>query len=244
MGDAHPLAAAAGGGLDHHGIANGVGNLDRVLLVFDDAEEARHGRDVGFRRRLLGFDLVAHRGDRVRIGPDEDDSGLLQRARKRLALRQETVAGMDGLGAGALAGIHDPVDQQVAFGGRRRPDRDRLIGHLDVERVAVGLGIHGYRLDPHVAGRLDDATGDLAAICDQNLFEHVFLGLWTLGLPRNLAREGRRNNLSYSKLGRWQYPTCRKSAWPDFDPAYLVLARCRRLQNWVRIRFGVANDYS
>ena len=171
-------------------------------------------------------------------------AGLLQRARKRLALRQETVAGMDGLGAGALAGIHDPVDQQVAFGGRRRPDRDRLIGHLDVERVAVGLGIHGYRLDPHVAGRLDDATGDLAAICDQNLFEHVFLGLWTLGLPRNLAREGRRNNLSYSKLGRWQYPTCRKSAWPDFDPAYLVLARCRRLQNWVRIRFGVANDYS
>ena len=175
---------------------------------------------------------------------DEDDSGLLQRARKRLALRQETVAGMDGLGAGALAGIHDPVDQQVAFGGRRRPDRDRLIGHLDVERVAVGLGIHGYRLDLHVAGRLDDATGDLAAICDQNLFEHVFLGLWTLGLPRNLAREGRRNNLSYSKLGRWQYPTCRKSAWPDFDPTYLVLARCGRLQNWVRIRFGVANDYS
>src|SRR6478672_688182 len=86
-------------------------------------------------------------------------------ARKRLALRQETVAGMDGLGAGALAGIHDPVDQQVAFGGRRRPDRDRLIGHLDVERVAVGLGIHGYRLDPHVAGGLDNATGDLAAIC-------------------------------------------------------------------------------
>ena len=39
MGDAHPLAAAAGGGLDHHGIANGVGNLDRVLPVFDDAEE-------------------------------------------------------------------------------------------------------------------------------------------------------------------------------------------------------------
>jgi hypothetical protein len=48
-----------------------------------------------------------------------------------------------------------------------------------------------------------------------------------LGLPRNLAHEGRRNNLSYSKLGRWQYPTCRKSAWPDFDPAYPVLGGCR-----------------
>ena len=177
MGDAHALAAAAGGGLDHHGIADLFGDLHCMLRIVDDAKVARHGRDFDLCGGLLRFDLVAHRRDRVRIGPDEDDSGLLQRARKRLALGQEAIAGMHGLGAGALAGIHDPVDQQVAFGGRRRPDRDRLIGHLDMERVAVGLGIHGYRLDAHVAGRLDDATGDLAAICDQNLFEHVFLGL-------------------------------------------------------------------
>jgi hypothetical protein len=63
-----------------------------------------------------------------------------------------------------------------------------------------------------------------------------------LGLPRNLAREGRRNNLynlSYSKLGRWQYPTCRKSAWPDFDPAYSVLAGCRPLQASGAVRIAM-----
>ena len=76
MRDAHALAAAAGGRLDHHRIADLVGDLHRVLLVLDHAEEARHGRDLGFGRRLLGFDLVAHRGDRVGIGPDEDDAGL------------------------------------------------------------------------------------------------------------------------------------------------------------------------
>src|SRR5258705_8505419 len=88
--------------------------------IVDDAEVARHGRDFGLCGGLLGFDLVAHRRDRIWIGTDEDDAGLLQRTRKRLALGQEAIAGMHGLGARALAGIHDPVDQQVAFGGRRR----------------------------------------------------------------------------------------------------------------------------
>ena len=78
MRDPHALAAAAGGSLDHHGIADLVGDLHRVLFVLDDAEMARHGRDFGLRGRLLGFDLVAHRGDGAGIGADEDDAGLLQ----------------------------------------------------------------------------------------------------------------------------------------------------------------------
>jgi hypothetical protein len=75
IGDPHALAAAAGGGLDHHGIADLVGDSNRVLVVLDDAEMARHRRNLGFRGRLLGFDLVAHRRDRIGIGPDEDDPG-------------------------------------------------------------------------------------------------------------------------------------------------------------------------
>ena len=39
--------------------------------------------------------------------------------------------------------------------------------------VAVGLGIDGDRLDSHPSGGLDDAAGDLAAVGDQNAFEHV-----------------------------------------------------------------------
>ena len=181
MRDPHALAAAAGGGLDHHGIADLVGDLHRMLFVLDDAEMARHGRDLGLRGGLLGFDLVAHRGDRAGVGADEDDAGRLKRARKRFALGQEAVAGMHGLRAGLAAGLDDLLDHQIALGGGRRADQDRVIGHFDVEGVAVGLGIDGDRLDSHPAGGLDDPAGDLAAIGDQNSFEHVLACLQPLG---------------------------------------------------------------
>ena len=176
MRDAHALAAAAGGSLDHHGIADLVGDLHRVPVIVDDAEMARHGRDLGLRGGFLGLDLVTHRGDRIRIGADEDDARFLQRARKRFAFGQEAVTGMDGFGAGRLAGLDDLLDDEIAFGRGRRPDEDRVVGHLDMQRVAVGLGIDGDRRNSHLAGGLDDATGDLAAVCDQYPFEHVLLG--------------------------------------------------------------------
>jgi hypothetical protein len=44
-----------------------------------------------------------------------------------------------------------------------------------MERIAVGLGIHRYRFYTHAPRSLDNPAGDLAAICDQNSFEHVLL---------------------------------------------------------------------
>ncbi len=172
MRDPHALATATGGSLDHYGIADLVSDLDRVLVVFDHAEMPRHRRDLGVGGGLLGFDLVAHRGDRARIGPDEDDASLGQSARKGLTLAEESVAGMHRLGAGLAAGLDDLVDQQIALGRGRRANQDCMIGHFDMERVAVGFGIDRDRLDPHAAGSLDDPAGYLAAICDQNSFEH------------------------------------------------------------------------
>ncbi len=215
ISDPHPLAAAAGGRLDHHGIADAVGDLDRVLFVGDDAEIARHGRDIGLGCGLLGLDLVAHRGDGARIGPDEDDVGLGQRARKGFALGQESIAGMHGLGAGLAAGLDDLLHHQVTFGGRRRPDQNRLIGHFDMERVTVGLGINRDRLNSHPAGGLDDPAGDLAAIGDQNSFEHVLAYLQPLGGVRGPAiwHAGTAVTIpSYSKTKERQRLVCRKSA--------------------------------
>ena len=221
IGDPHSLAAAAGGSLDHDGIADRVGDLHGMLFVLDDAEMPRHGRDVGLRRRLLGFDLVAHRGDRAGIGADEDDAGLGQRARKGLALGQKSIAGMHGFRAGLAAGLDDLVDHQIAFGGGRRTDQDRMVGHFDVKGVAVGFGIDGDGLDPHPAGSFDDPAGDLAAICDQNSFEHLLAYLQPLGRDPAPAiwHAGADVTIpSYSKTKRRQRLICRKTDSPAVGP--------------------------
>ena len=64
------------------------------------------------------------------------------------------------------------VDDEVTLRRRRRPDRDRHVGHLDMQGVAVGLGIDRDRLDAHAAGGFDDPAGDLAAVGNQDSLEH------------------------------------------------------------------------
>ena len=80
---------------------------------------------------------------------------------------------MNGLCTRGLAGGDDLVDQEIAFGSGRRPDMHRLIGHLDMQGIAIGVGIDRHRLDAHPAGGLDDPASDFAAIGDQDTLEHA-----------------------------------------------------------------------
>jgi hypothetical protein len=50
---------------------------------------------------------------------------------------------------------------------------DGGIRHFHVERVLVGVGVDRDSLNPQPAGCPDDATGNLAAVGDQNPFEHA-----------------------------------------------------------------------
>ena len=61
---------------------------------------------------------------------------------------------------------------KIALRGRRRADRDRRIGHFDMERVAIGLGIDRDGCNAHAAGCFNDPTGDLAAVGNQDSLEH------------------------------------------------------------------------
>ena len=96
-----------------------------------------------------------------------------QRLGEAGALGEEAIARMDGLGAGRLAGGDDLVGDQVAFGGRRRADMHRLVGHLHKRRARVGVGIDRDGLDAHAARRADDAAGNFAAIGDEDFLEHL-----------------------------------------------------------------------
>ena len=80
---------------------------------------------------------------------------------------------MHGLRAGLPAGRDDAIGDRDRIGRRRRSDRDGLVRHLDMQRVAIGLGIDRDGGDAEAPRRLDDAAGDFAAIGDQDLGEHA-----------------------------------------------------------------------
>jgi hypothetical protein len=83
---------------------------------------------------------------------------------------------MHRLGARPLAGGEDVLDHEIALGGRRRSDWHRLVGHFDMQRVPVGLGINRDGGDTQAARGLDDPAGDFAAVGDEDTLEHAAIG--------------------------------------------------------------------
>ena len=86
--------------------------------------------------------------------------------------REESVAGVDGIGTGDLGGGDDAVDLEVGFLAGGRADADGFVGELDVHGIDVRLGIDGDGFDAEFAAGADDAEGDFAAIGDQDALEH------------------------------------------------------------------------
>src|SRR5262245_40793864 len=81
---------------------------------------------------------------------------------------------MNGARTGFVARVGDALDREIALRRRWRADLHRLVGARDVHRVLVRFRVDGDRLDAHAPRRADHATGDLAAVSDQDLFEHFF----------------------------------------------------------------------
>ena len=101
------------------------------------------------------------------VGPTKTRPGVGAGLREFGALRQKAVAGMHGLGAALARRFDHALDVEIAVARPRRPEQHRLIGHGDMHRVAVGLGIDRDRAQAHRPRGADDAAGDLAAVGDQ-----------------------------------------------------------------------------
>ena len=170
--DAHALAAAAGAGLDHHRIADLVRDRDRLFGIGDQTHVAGNRRNTSLLRQFLRGDLVAHRLDGRRGRSDKDHALGLKRGGEIHPFGQEAIARMHSLGAGLADGVHDLVDHDIGLVGGRWPDMHGLVGHLDMQRVTVGVGIDSDGLNTHLLGGLDDAAGDLAPVGDQDFLEH------------------------------------------------------------------------
>ena len=228
---AHALAAPARGRLDHHRVADLGRDAGGELEVADRLPVPGDHVDAGFRREALGRELVAHHPDRVRRRTDEGDPCRLERLGERGVLGQKAIARMDRLGAGLPRRRDDLLDPEIALGRGRRPDRDRLIGHADVQRVGVGLRVDRDRRDAEPPAGPDHAAGDLAAIGDQELVEHSqarFPADWRANLrrpprqynsaaqsaasQRSVTRRGGRGQSSAGAASCTWPPRCRRRA--------------------------------
>jgi hypothetical protein len=160
----HAPAAAARGRLDQHG--------ERVdLLGFDGGRQHRY---AGVGQQGLRLQLRAHHGDRLRRRADPDEPGVDDRAGEVRVLRQEPVARVYRIGTACAGGRDQQVTAQV--GGARRVARQvhGVVGLGDVERVGVGVGVDGDRLDAHRPAGGEHPAGDLAAVGDKEPSDHLY----------------------------------------------------------------------
>ena len=168
----HADTAAAGGRLQHDGIADALRRGERGLDVGKQVGTGEQ-RHVALRsqrpRRMFQPEVAQVR----RPWPDEDDSLGGELLGEAGVLRQEAVAGMHGFRTRRLAGGNDGVGVEVALRRRRRAEAHGLVGVEHRPREAVGIRIDGDRGDAHAAARADHTRGDLAAVRDEELFEHA-----------------------------------------------------------------------
>src|SRR5271168_559270 len=168
----HAFAAAAGHGFQEDGKSRVARKFGCGVYIGERVERSRHhrhsrGRGHLPRRRLRaqflhGFGRRADEGDGVfRAGP-----------RQRSVFREEAVAGMERIAAGAARHVHQLVDAEVALARGRGTDGIGLVRQAHVERRAVGLAENGHRAHAHLAACAEDADGDLAAIGNENFAEH------------------------------------------------------------------------
>ena len=172
--DAESLAATATRRLDRDRVADRL--LDHPFGVIERVDRLRRSRDDGdvcLGHQLAGARLRAHRLDSARRRPDERDPELFEPRGEVRVLGQEAVAGVDSVGVRLLDDLEQLVDVEIALGGGPRPEQIRLVSPLDVDRVAVELGVDGDSGDAELLARADDSYRDLAAVGDQDLREHA-----------------------------------------------------------------------
>src|SRR5262249_54230049 len=138
--------------------------------VADSSLRTRHQRyAVRFGRRA-GGDLAADHAHGVAGRTDKHESGFYDAVCEVSILGEETVAGMDGVGACDARRFQYLLDRQVALGRRCRPDADGFVGVTYVQGLTVGFRIHGHGGNAHFTRRTHDADGDLATVGDKYFF--------------------------------------------------------------------------
>src|SRR5690606_32789745 len=164
--------ATTGGGLEHHRIADTLGFAQRLGKIGDVALGARRDRHARLDHAAPRFGLVAHAADDFGAGAYEADVTFGADLRQFGILGKKSIAWMQRIAAGFHSQVHQLARVQVA-GQRVFANEMRLVGTLDVQRVAVGFGEYRHRADTHFGTGADNAHRDFPAVGDQQLLDHA-----------------------------------------------------------------------
>ena len=179
LSNANAPSAPAGSGLDHDRKAD-LG--DDVLCGFQIGDQTvatwdgQHTGTLGDPAR--GY-LVPHQSDRVAARADEGQASRGDPVGKGRILRQETVAGMNGVGTALPGGGQQSLDIEIGLRRRRGTDLDGFVGQLHRQGVGIGGAVNLNGRNALFPGRADDPHGDLTPIGDQQ-----FANRHSPGVPR------------------------------------------------------------
>ena len=169
--DLHPLAAASGRGLDDERVSDLVAERRHLVRRADGVHGAGDDRHACVAHHPARCRLRPHQLDRVGRRPDPRQPRLLDHPGERCVLGEESVAGVDRLGARAKRGLDEHVAAQVALGGRTGADEVRLVRGANVRAPPVGLRVDPHTTDPELAERAEHTDRDLAAVRHEHLRE-------------------------------------------------------------------------
>ncbi|MCY1222094.1 hypothetical protein D9M72_341720 [compost metagenome] len=170
---AHAAASAAGYGLGEDGEADFVRCGDQFIQVLGGLARPEDGYAGGagsFERGDLVSGQLKDLGRRANKG----DAGLFGGPGQAGVLREEAIAGVDGIGAGFLGHadhfVHVKVspDWVALFA-----DQVRFISLLAVDGVSVLVGEHGNSLGAQLVAGTEGTDRDFAAVSHQNFGKHT-----------------------------------------------------------------------
>ena len=124
------------------------------------------------RAQDAGGILITHGVHGLDGRTDEFDFAAFADLGKVGVLGQETVSGMNGVHVPDFRRAQDPIDLQITFRARGRPDTNCFIRQLDVKGVDVGFRINRQGPNPEFLASPDDPQSNLAAVSDQDFFKH------------------------------------------------------------------------
>ena len=163
-GHAHPFAAAAGRGLDHHRVADLFCQGDTRLRVVYRLFCSGNYRNACLHHCLAGMGFISHLIDHVRVRSDECDPVLLTSADEFTVFRKESISGMDGVRSHIPGRLYDTVHIQITVFRRSLSDTDPLVGKLHMKAFRILFGIYRHAADPHITACTDNTNGNFSPV--------------------------------------------------------------------------------